>query len=354
MKRKLMALLLGATMLMGSVLPVGATDNSVSSNSAVSGNSTEAHILSLNITKLVVPTDLQVVFNPEGWTVHVGGANTETTEQVISTNYGILNKSSKAKKFDVKFTVEDLNAVDGEDKIEFVATEAEATSAEDDGLYVFLQAVPATVDDGAVDKNTTAAQLADLAAGDIETVSANAVTLNSKSGTLGFVLDKSVYVLANDIHAGNVSSNTVNATLDSVSANSCYAFTLSGKMNTKADWSQLNRGIKVSVAYDVEDAAYDATIGLQTGPSFASTSVGVITITNGDTISSIKSVTAPWNGSPLDITSHCTLNSEKTAINVTSQILAGWAGKSENPTATITYETTAGAEKTATVTIKAF
>ena len=330
MKRKLMALLLGATMLIGSVLPVSAAD--VSSNDAAGSTTTDAYILSLNVTKFVVPTNLQVVFNPENWAVKIGDET--KSNQILSTNYGILNKSSKAKKFDVQFAVEDLNG----DKIEFVDAEAKATDATDDKLYLYLEAVPGQITSG-VSTTTSGNDLANVASSNITTVSDNAVSLHSGSGNIEYVLDKATYELAGDaISANSISSNTVSANLASVSSNGAYSFTFDGAMNTKADWSQLNSGIRITVTYDVEDAAYDDVVGIQDGGVKFTGGNGIITYT-GDVESIVSVMVINDHGGPYNALEFGATVSDGT---ITMGSFMDFCTQNDSYEAVITYKTEEG------------
>ena len=82
--KKMFALTLGATMAMGTAMPVMASDPTVT-----------APIYSFEKIDVVVPTTYKVAFNPEGLTVKTDDSTGTSTDQILSKNYGILNKSNK-------------------------------------------------------------------------------------------------------------------------------------------------------------------------------------------------------------------------------------------------------------------
>ena len=81
--KKALALTMSATMAMGIAMPVMAADPTVT-----------APIYSFEVLDVVVPTTYEVAFNPEGLTVKTGDSTT-STDQIISRNYGMINKGNK-------------------------------------------------------------------------------------------------------------------------------------------------------------------------------------------------------------------------------------------------------------------
>ncbi len=148
---------------------------------------------------------------------------------------------------------------------------------------------------------------------------------------------------------------------------------------TLADWNALNISMNgsvyekpiesdttaptVNVTWSWAEAAADATADTadqtptkgDASPVFSCNDIGVITYTAGAgdlAFKALKSLSAPWEGAPLDITSFASVDASNLKITVDSAVLGGWAANGENPTANITYENQAGQENTATVILK--
>ena len=126
--KKVLALTLSATMALGMSMTGMAAEPEVS---------VDAPIYAYDITNVIVPTTYVVAFNPNGLDVTKNGAT--VNDQIISKNYGIINKSSKDKVITVNFTVEDLN----EGKITFTDDPADVTGAAADDYVVNQRMVTA-------------------------------------------------------------------------------------------------------------------------------------------------------------------------------------------------------------------
>lgn len=220
-----------------------------------------APIYSLNITNVVVPTNLGIAFNPNGAPI-TKKTGVTSTDQVVSLNYGILQKSSRDKTITVKFTVADEN-----NQIVFATNEEQVKNAADDSYVLYLQAVPGTgikVDNATPTPATTAAKLGDIEMTEDKT---HAITANTDSFT--FIMDKANYKVEN-IELGTGSDTVDNDISDKVTVTglgsqcSNVGFTFTGSMNTNTDWSKLDKGIKLSVSYDIEDIYNANSYGLVT------------------------------------------------------------------------------------------
>lgn len=332
----------------------------------------EAPIYSFDMTNVIVPTSLVVAFNPDELSVKKG--ESASTDQVLSQNFGILNKSNKDKIVTVTLKVEDLNT----DKITFVDSAADATGAAEGAYAVYLAVVPA--DSGEVkvgatsaDKDTGAAAMADVA---MEAATAKAVALEKGDNTVAFLLQKSTYTPktgseltlgGTDMGANDVTNN-FELTGVAADGKGITAFTFSGALNKKADWSKLSSGIKITAVYDFQ-TTYDYTALTDTtngaivsgtgamigdvAPTFSTGDIGVIKFTSGFgdlAFASIVKMSAPWEGKATDIMGKATIDAEAGTITIAG--LAGWAGKGEDPTVTIVYKNAAGGNVTATATLK--
>lgn len=382
MKRKnvkqVIAAVMSAALVMGMPMAAWAAEGDENDNNPAATEikaEVEAPIYSFDVTNVVVPTSLVVAFNPDKLVVKTGGTNTSQA-QVLSKNFGMLNKSNKDKIVTVTLKVQDLN--DG--KITFVDSDADATGAAEGEYAVHLAVVPADATEvkvgdtpASADKDTAGAAMASV---DMTAATAQAVTLEAGDNAIAFVLGKGTYTAVSgselELGGSGMNGNNVgnNLELTSVAADGkgITAFTFTGALNEKADWSKLDKGIKITAVYDFETTyEYDELTDADNGsivsgtgamldgvaPKFTTGGVGVINFTAGTgdkTFASLVSVKAPWDGAPFDITSYAT--AEAGTITIGSGILGGWAEKGENPTATIVYKNAADDEVEATVTLK--
>lgn len=213
-----------------------------------------------DILNVLVPASYAVAFNPYGLNISVGEGRFYNG-QVISKNYGIVNESNRDKLVTVAITVEDLN--DGQ--ITFVDSAEAARDADADILAIYLTLVPAddgevTVNNQHLDKDITAGDLADVS---MEKSTENAVALLAGENQVSFKLFGAVYGFLDDdglslddegIQAGSFQFMELAADGAGVTA-----FTFDGVMNPNADWTKLQRGIRISVVY-----TYENTVGTET------------------------------------------------------------------------------------------
>lgn len=212
-------------------------------------------IYDYDILNVLVPTSYAVAFNPYGLNIRVG-EDRFCNSQVISRNYGIVNESTRDKLVTVAITVEDLN----QGQITFVDSAEAAREADAETFAIYLALVPA--DDGEImvdnrnpDKDITAAALADVSMGQS---AENAVALLAGENQITFKLSGALYGFLDDagISLGDEGIQDGSFQLMELAADGTgvTAFTFDGVMNPNADWTKLQRGIKISVIYTYENA----------------------------------------------------------------------------------------------------
>lgn len=303
--KKILAVALSATMITGMTVPAMAGDVSLTQPPAV-----DAPIYSLDIVDVVIPTQYAVAFNPGELSVYMNSATVtgsgESTAQILSKSYGIVNKGSKDQVIKVALKVEDLNAVDGKDKIEFVKAAADVDAAKDGEYKIHLTAIPA--DTTAVAYDNGSAMSDAVTAGDLSDVkmtgaAAAAVTLNVGDNQMAFKLNKASFVpKGNGVELGTTTAAQVNAAyeLDALAANGkgVTAFTFGGKMNKNAEWGKLTAGIKITPTYSVESvpaSGAEAVSGtgamVKVGPSVTISTSGLITVSGLTADKNYKSMT---------------------------------------------------------------
>ncbi len=357
--KQVMAAALSATMVLGMSATVFAADPVI-----------DAPIYSFDVVDVIVPTTYAVAFNPEGLTVKTGDSTT-STDQILSRSFGIVNKSNKDKVITVSLKVEDLNT--GDDVVTFVDTAAEVTNAADGEYKIHLTVVPADATEVKVGATPAAADK-DTAATDLDNVTmtkataGKEVTLMAGDNEIEFLLKKATYSpkSGSEVTLGSTTANNVASNYDITalagSGKGITAFTFGGEMNANADWTKLTAGIKITPVYTNATAPSTAATVTGTGavydspmPKFTIGGVGVINVALGrgdDAFDEFVSISAPWDNSPLDLTSYAVVADDKSTITVDAGILGGWAANNENPTATITYTNANGDEVTATVILK--
>lgn len=303
--KKVFALTLSAAMAMGIAMPVTAADPTVT-----------APIYSFEAISVIVPTTYKVAFNPEGLTVKTGGTDT-STDQILSKNYGILNKSNKDMVCAVELKVTDKNT--GNNKVEFVDSAADVTNAKDGEYKIHLEAVPADATEVKVgstpataDKDTAAAAMDDVS---MTKATAGAVTLKDGDNKIAFKLDKAEYqpVSGSELtlgDAGNDVSSKYEIKQLAAAGKGITAFTFGGTMNAKADWTKLQSGIEITSIYTSKVAPSDTTAitgtgaMVEVGPEITVSNTGLITISGLTADKNYKSlVIENSNGGPYDINS---------------------------------------------------
>ena len=347
--KKALAVALSASMVMGMSMTTFAADQEVS---------VDAPIYSYDVTNVVVPTTFVVAFNPDGLKVDVKGDGSDiTTDQIVSKNYGIINKSTKDKMITVTLNVEDLN----EDKISFTNATAVTTPSSPDDYVLNLQVVPADTDEvkvggNSADLTTTGADLADVT---MTTADSAAMDLMPGENEVSFLLEKAVY------------DGTIN--LSAASGKGITAFTFGGTMNAGADWTKLTKGIRITAVYSNDNAPTGATADAGTGalynnpnPVFKTgADAGTIKYKSGtgtDAVASISKVEMDFNGTPYDGFNALAgkngwghAKEENGLITLDAAYIAAYVKaypKDSTREAIVTYTTVGGTERTATVDVR--
>ena len=360
--KKALAVILSAAMVMGMSMTTFAADQEVS---------VDAPIYAYDVTQVVVPTTFVVAFNPDGLSVDVDGDGTgDTTDQIISKNYGIINKSTKDKIITVTLEVEDLN----EDKITS-ASAADVTNASESDYVLSLDAIPADTSEvqvggASADKDTAGAALADVTMTKAASVK---MPLMAGENEIDFVLQKAEYDGTIDLSTATGNNVADKFTLKNLAANGkgITAFTFGGTMNNKADWTKLTKGIRITAVYSNENApAGGATPETGTGafynnpyPVFKTgDAIGTIKYkpgTGNDAITSITKIEMDNAGNVFDgFNSYQGLwedaKNENGLITLQPEYMKFYTDaypNDETREATITYET-AGGTKTAKVDVR--
>ena len=362
--KKMFALTLGATMAMGTAMPVMASDPTVT-----------APIYSFEKIDVVVPTTYKVAFNPEGLTVKTDDSTGTSTDQILSKNYGILNKSNKDMVCKVTLKVTDKNT--GANKVEFVDSADEVTNAKDGEYKIHLTAVPADATEvkvgttpASADKDTAAAALDDVTM--TKAADTNAVTLKGGDNMVAFKLLKAEYEAksGSEVTLGTTSANDVASNYQikalAGTGKGITAFTFSGSMNAKADWTQLQSGIEITSVYTPEIAPSDATVitgtgaMIEMGPQISLSATGEINITGMTEDQNYSSLRIyAGDGADYDIEANqsdwdTSAFSHETGGNLKIQLGAGWIDYLKgvgNGSTTVTVTLTDGTTKSATATI---
>ncbi len=225
-------------------------------------------IYNYDIADIVVPTSYAVALNPYELPIKIS-SDTVSTAQVISQNYGIVNKSTRDKVVTTTLKIEDENA----GKIVFAKSKEDVLKADKDTYAVYLAMVPADatgikINGFDVDKDTSAEVLTSVSMSKSED---NAIALQEGENNISFKLSKAVYgfdgnegIMLED--ADNINADKVPELADLAADNAgVTAFTFDGVMNPKADWSKLSKGVKISVTYKYENATGDEVVADGTG-----------------------------------------------------------------------------------------
>lgn len=375
--KKMLAASLSASMVVGMSVPVLAADT----GTTPAGTDISAPIYSFDVVDVVVPTTYAVAFNPEGLTVKTDASNTSTA-QILSKNFGIVNKSNKDKVVTVSLTVADLNTYtdENEPKITFVDSAAEVTAATDGEYKIHLTAIPADatevkVGSNSADKDTTVAEVADVAMN--KAAAGKEVTLKAGENKIGFKLAKATYApkSGSELTLGSPTNDVKNnfeITGLATAGAGITGFTFGGEMNVNADWFKLQNAIKITAVYTNETAPSDTTIIDGTGamvtlaaaPTFTTgTDVGTISYTVGsgkDALKEIKSITMlAASGKTLDCyheysTIWAAATDENGLITFAAACMKGYiSGFTDSTrTATVTYVTMGDETKTVEVDVR--
>lgn len=142
------------------------------------------------IIDVVVPSAYMLALNPYQLPVRLGEGE-ETTEQIITGTYGIVNKSSSNQIVTVSFMVEDRT----EGKLLFVDSPEEARNAGKDVYAIYLAAIPANeepvlIDGLPVDSDVSGESLQSVG---MTGASEQAVTLYAGANQIAFRLSAAIY-----------------------------------------------------------------------------------------------------------------------------------------------------------------
>ncbi|MCI9488642.1 MAG: hypothetical protein HFG97_01240 [Dorea sp.] len=351
--KKALALALSATMTMGVAMPVMAADS----------QAVTAPIYSFEVLNVVVPTTYEVAFNPEGLAVETGGS-TPSTDQILSRNYGMINKGNKDQVMTVALKVEDQNT--GDNQVTFVNSADEVTNAADNEYKIYLKAVPADsteVQVGATpapaDKDTAATDLNNVTM--TKAADSAAVSLKSGDNKLAFKLTKAKYdpKTGDELTLGTGTTNDVSSNFE-ISALAdggagITAFTFDGAMNNKANWSKLTSGIKITATYSnaIAPSSVTTVAGtgamIKTGPEVTVSATGLVTI-SGLTADAnfvglkIQNPNGTFDADADQVTWDRTGYVEATGGTITCQLGTGWVssltGKSGKAIVTLTNNQT--------------
>lgn len=235
-----------------------ASDNDVKAKESKEDKESDEKKETPEIINVLVPSTYILALNPYGFSIRIGEEEV-TAEQVISGNYGIVNKSSTDQIVTVSLTVEDMN----EGELVFVDSAEEAKNAEEGVYAVYLAAVPADqeeilADGSPIDGNTTGKALQNVK---MTGAQEQAVTLYSGTNQIAFKLSGAVYSLEDDEEA---ESDDLADDLDrepemifeglAPDGSGVTAYTFCGAMNPNAAWEKLSGGIKLSVVYTYQTA----------------------------------------------------------------------------------------------------
>jgi len=224
-------------------------------------------IYDYDIVDVVVPTSYALALNPHGLRIEIGDG-TVSEAQVVSRNFGIVNKSSRDKIVTVHLTMEDMNG----GQIILVDSAQEALNADKDTYAIYLAAVPADAGeigfgDVPVDENTSPESLSNV---HMTKAGNGAVALKKGENSFSFKLSGAIY----DFEGGNITlgdtpnqSGTGQFKMTGLAEDGrgVTAFTFDGAMNPRADWSKLSGGLKFSVVYTYQNAIGDEKIIEGTG-----------------------------------------------------------------------------------------
>lgn len=360
--KKALALTMSATMAMGIAMPVMAADPTVT-----------APIYSFEVLDVVVPTTYEVAFNPEGLTVKTGDSTT-STDQIISRNYGMINKGNKDQVMAVALKVEDQNT--GDNKVTFVDSKDEVDNAKAGEYKIHLTAIAADTTEVTVGASTPASADENTAAADLNSVTmtkaadATAVTLKDGDNKLAFKLDKAVYSPKSgselELGATNSNSNNVasNFEITSLAAagKGITAFTFGGTMNNvDTNWSKLTAGIKITATYSNEVASSGTTAisgtgaMIKVGPQVSLSTSGAITITGLTSDKDFSTMTLTHSDGTIDLNTDLTWQKDNYTAgqggDLSIQMGSPWITWLGGQSVTVTVNLTDGSAISATETL---
>lgn len=225
-------------------------------------------IHSYEVVDVVTPVKYEVALNPYELAIKTG-TDTVSRRQVVSRNYGILNRSSTDQIVTVTIIVDDLNS----NKITFVDSVDSVKDADSDTYAIYLTMVPSDDNEiqivsGSVDKDVSAESLSDVMMNGNEE---HAVALHEGENRIMFKLSKAIYNFksSEEFTLGNFIEDDEKELLELIElapdGKGITAFTFDGVLNKKAEWSELSDGIRISIIYTCETAEGDEIIIEGTG-----------------------------------------------------------------------------------------
>ncbi len=289
-KKKMVALLATATMLMGTV-PVSASQVTTGSalDTTVSGSGAVVDYDKSPIYKVTLPTGkaLDFTIDPYGLlttttqAVSDIKAATGTSAIVVATNSGavIVNESSVPVNVDVKFSITNVAS----NAATFVTTDAGLAEIENPAIYLTMK--PSTANTNTVTGSA------------LSTDAAVAITDNT---TATFWLGEAAYEVTGD------ATNGFKLVIDTDTQNNYKgtAFQLGGSVNQVEGWEEYldtaNTELSIQAVFsykadesgvtpDIVSGTYALVAG--NGPKFASTEVGKFTVTPGTGDGALKEIT---------------------------------------------------------------
>lgn len=229
------------------------------------------------IIDVVVPSAYTLALNPYRLPIRIG-EDEITTEQIISGNYGIVNKSSTDQIVTVSLTVEDYS---GEELL-FVDSVEEAENAGMNVYAIYLAAVPANEDqiligDELVNENVTAESLQNVG---MTGITEQAITLHAGTNQISFKLFRAVYGPQEEDAEEDTGYGEDDTTDSEEKPENVFqelapagmgvtAYTFYGVINPNAAWEKLSGGIKLSVVYTYQTADGNEKIVEGTGAMVA-------------------------------------------------------------------------------------
>jgi len=382
--KKVFAAILSASMVMSMSLTAFAADATDPTQPAAGTIEEDAPIFAFDVVNVIVPSAYAVAFNPDGLDVTPKTGATAVNDQIVSKNYGIINKSTKDKIITV-----DLTVTAEDERVEFVSATSDITNAASGEYKIYLAAVPSTdaevkvgATPAAATPTTAAADLADV---EMTEASGKDVAMQAGANTISFVLPKAEYGLKSGeaLDLGNTTMAEVKdkfevknlaKSADKSKVTGITAFTFGGAMNAKADWSKMAGGVKITAVYSNETAPDGAVSKVVAGtgalyedprPKFTSDTAGVISYTAGtgnDALASITKIEMDYAGTLYDgynplsgawaAASHDTTNK---VVTLPAKFISNFTTKYPSATereATITYVDTNGDTQTAKVSVK--
>ena len=229
-------------------------------------------IYKYDISSVLVPTSYALALNPYELPIKTNDGNVSTS-QIISHNYGIVNRSTRDKLITITLSIEDMNA----GKIIFVDSSEEALKADEDIYAIYLTVVPSDstgikINGANIGKDTSAEALASVAMNKAEE---KAVVLKEWENCISFKLARAIYEFGGnkeiELHLDKSKTEEYEPQLVDLAADNggVTAFTFDGVMNPNADWGKLSKGVNVSVTYSYKNVVGDETIVNGTGAMIA-------------------------------------------------------------------------------------